>query len=143
MRKFTIRTLLLLVAIFAIVLAFDLAATNRKKKFVDALEMSPTKTLNTSNDGYAACWQRVTGITDSTSALDRLFLRRKISVEHTLHVLWKDADDEIEPRTADSRVVISWNGTEIETGYHVGMAHWLPRNATKIPDDAIRRITMR
>ena len=142
MRTFSIRNLLLCVTVLAVLFALDSSATAWKTNFLNSLDTSPTRALRTENNGYAACWQTESRITDSTSLTDRLLLQRRLIVEHTLHVLFDEADGEFEPRTAESEILLSWNGLNMNTGYHVGTTFWLSRESTPIPDDAIRRTTM-
>lgn len=95
-KTLTLRFLLLLVAIVAVLFALDGLLTRQRLGRMQDITASPTTYLEPlqhnveSKTSRYTCWHRVTEIKDVTESIDRLLLRRKIEVVHKRFCMFSD-----------------------------------------------------
>jgi len=91
LKRFTIRTLLVVVTLVCVALALDAKISSRLAKLKSELNVSPTSSILSQGDskhgGPGLRWQFVQTIEDLTTFYDRICLRRHLNVWHRRETL--------------------------------------------------------
>ena len=106
-KRFTIRTLIVVVTLICIALALDAAISYRLAKLQSEIEESPTASIlsqgSLEHEHTVNClrWQLVGSVDDLSTIYDRISLRRRLKVSHrrqsllgdrTFQSLWMESD---------------------------------------------------
>lgn len=125
-----------IVGLVALVVALDSSVSRRLRKFLHALEVSPTAVLKSSvYNETETYWHEVTAVNNVTSLLDRIMLRRRIEVEHRRLQIWDDTGLTADPTHAQTNAIIDLFEERKNTGYYTGTSRLVP--VLKIPEDAV------
>jgi hypothetical protein len=127
---------MIVVALVALIIALDVSISDRHRRFLHSLEMSPTSVLEPSGSSeQSTYWHELSEVLDETTVLDRILLRRKIVVMHRKLVLLDQSDLTVDPSNAKTARSITLFDEKTETGYFVGTARLESRS--EIPQDAV------